>query len=362
MTPELKLAIEERKKLGYSEDKIREELVAAGYDSETVSALLNAPTPDSVSSGQPVVSSENGIPGVFELIGSAVDFAKERYNLALILSIPLVIMSLNQYLINLYPENIGLSLGLAIVTLIALVTYFYFLLAVLYATSVKDETVSFSAGLTFSKSNIFKFAWITLLTTLAIWGGFILLFIPGIILSIYLYLGQFVFVAEGKTGLNAMSRSHELVKGNWQAVFGRLIGVALIFLLLFVILGFLIGFLSYFLGEESLSLLLSDSVLQILGSFATLISMHIGLRLYRSLAERQSNSLETPSKSILHGSFAVIGAVGIISLIALLVMFADEIAAAAQTQEVGSLEVGLEEAALEAKQRAEELRTLDSGE
>ena len=63
---------------------------------------------------------------------------------------------------------------------------------------------------------------VTVLTTLAIIGGFILLIIPGILFAIWLSQSQFVYVFEGIAGKAALLRSKDYVSGRWWQVFGRL--------------------------------------------------------------------------------------------------------------------------------------------
>jgi len=76
---------------------------------------------------------------------------------------------------------------------------------------------------------------------LAILGGFVLLIIPGIYLSVSLVYAQLIFVDQGLRSWQALSASRELVRDRWWAVFWRnlvaslVIGVAMI-LIVFLIL------------------------------------------------------------------------------------------------------------------------------
>ncbi|HET7099452.1 MAG TPA: hypothetical protein VFI61_04450 [Patescibacteria group bacterium] len=76
---------------------------------------------------------------------------------------------------------------------------------------------------------LFKVAWkklwgfslVSILTLLAIFGGIILLVIPGIIFSVWFYFSKFIFM-EGKTGIvDSLKKSKALIKGRFWKIFGR---------------------------------------------------------------------------------------------------------------------------------------------
>src|SRR3989344_4310300 len=59
----------------------------------------------------------------------------------------------------------------------------------------------------------FPFLWVSILMTLTVMGGLILLIIPGVILSFYLSLGMYVLIDEDKRGLAALVSSWNYVRG-----------------------------------------------------------------------------------------------------------------------------------------------------
>ncbi|MFO1007305.1 MAG: hypothetical protein U0929_15195 [Planctomycetaceae bacterium] len=75
--------------------------------------------------------------------------------------------------------------------------------------------------------------WTSILMGLAVFGGMILLIIPGIIFAFWFMLSQQVAVLEPLNGAPALSRSKALMKGN--------IGTAMV-------LGFVIGIINFSLG------------------------------------------------------------------------------------------------------------------
>ena len=72
--------------------------------------------------------------------------------------------------------------------------------------------------------------WICILDVLAVAGGFMLLIVPGIILSIALMFANYALVVEDKRGMRALTQSREYAKGYWWAIVGRNILLGAIFL------------------------------------------------------------------------------------------------------------------------------------
>jgi uncharacterized membrane protein len=86
-----------------------------------------------------------------------------------------------------------------------------------------------------------KKLWQYLLIVMLIWSfiilGLFLFIIPGLIISIYLAFSTFVFIDEGKTNMEALKRSWNLVKGNWWKVLGRWLLLSIVLFFVFVLLG-----------------------------------------------------------------------------------------------------------------------------
>ncbi len=79
------------------------------------------------------------------------------------------------------------------------------------------------------------------LVTLSVFGGTLLLIVPGIIFAIWYSFTSYVVIFEGQQGLNAMRASKALVVGRWWPIVWRLAISTLVF-------GFLNSALSYVLA------------------------------------------------------------------------------------------------------------------
>jgi len=92
-------------------------------------------------------------------------------------------------------------------------------------------TKNFKESITSSKPLLFVAFLTSLLSGLAILGGFILLIIPGIIFSIWFAFALYAVVLDSKKDTEAMKYSKKLVSGRWWAVFWRMFLPSLIFMI-----------------------------------------------------------------------------------------------------------------------------------
>lgn len=83
----------------------------------------------------------------------------------------------------------------------------------------------------------FPFAWISFLVGFTTLGGTFLLFIPGLLVSIWLSLSLYVLFSENKGGMEALATSWHYVKGFWGPVFWRLFFLGIVL----AVFGFLVN-------------------------------------------------------------------------------------------------------------------------
>lgn len=82
-----------------------------------------------------------------------------------------------------------------------------------------------------------SYVWINILTGLIVVVGFVLLLIPGIIVSVWFLFPSYVLAVEGVRGADALQKSKSYVQGHWWAVFGRLCAIYLAYFILFLVVG-----------------------------------------------------------------------------------------------------------------------------
>ena len=77
---------------------------------------------------------------------------------------------------------------------------------------------SYAAGWKFLKS----YLWLMVLLFFVLFGGFIMLIVPGILMLVWLSQWSFALVIDNEHGLSALTRSREYVRGRWGATAWRL--------------------------------------------------------------------------------------------------------------------------------------------
>jgi hypothetical protein len=82
---------------------------------------------------------------------------------------------------------------------------------------------NWSTSLRFALPRLGSLLWLSILTTIGLLIGLVLVIIPGIYLYVCWCIAVPVLMFEGKTGPKALARSRQLVKGRWWATFGALL-------------------------------------------------------------------------------------------------------------------------------------------
>jgi hypothetical protein len=317
MSPELITAIKERLAMGYELEVIRAELKVAGYDEQTIEAAIStaqsaqsaptAPIPTAGGAKLETSGTMDTLPGVQELLKEGFAFAKQRPDVLALVIVPLVLMTSLEFSVVLFGDlsfvNLGTSLMLALafilVYLAVLIFYLVALTATLHLTFQNSEQrLSVGEGLHWGRRHVLGLLWVWILSGVVIWGGFVLLIIPGIIVMVYTALSQYVYVAEGQRGLSALLRSHALVKGNWWPLATRLFLVSLFFLLVFFVIALLAGLLLILFGlsleESTVGEFAFNLVAQVLGGVFLVVGLKIGFMLYQALATSRPLDVGTP--------------------------------------------------------------------
>jgi tetratricopeptide (TPR) repeat protein len=97
-----------------------------------------------------------------------------------------------------------------------------------FLTAVVDQNTGFKDAFTKAKPIVLAHIWLGMLTGLIVAGGYFLLFIPGVIFSVWFFFAPFVFIEEDVRGMDALMKSKAYVSGNWVPVCIRLIAIWLL--------------------------------------------------------------------------------------------------------------------------------------
>jgi len=115
--------------------------------------------------------------------------------------------------------------------------------SLIYLIKEREQKIGIKKSLRKGWSVLLSFIWIGFLVGLCVFGGFLLLIIPGIIFTVWFAFSEYVLIDEGIKGSKALSRSKELVKGFFGGVLWRLFVIAGI--------GIIVGFLQELIGDTA---------------------------------------------------------------------------------------------------------------
>lgn len=310
---------------GYTDDQINELITEARRrigPSDQQDPLSNPSENDGV-------AQSISLPGVFDLLNTSFTFAFKRLDLVLFGSIGQLIamvpylLAVGLMVYGMFGAFMGepvvngvLMAVLFVVGFLVMITVSVLNSGALLYSSVSREQVTYWEGIRWAWKHFWSFLWVGALVGLVSVTGFVFFFIPGVIVSVYLTLALVVLAKEEIRGMHALTRSTQLVYGNWFGVFGRLLVV--------LICGFIIGFLS------SIVVSIISSILTVGGGFGlvfgvivsflvqvavqmllTVFSFHFLGGLYESLhTQKASSQKETKSRArVLYQVMAVFGLV-----------------------------------------------------
>jgi hypothetical protein len=117
----------------------------------------------------------------------------------------------------------------------------------------------------------------SILMYLAIFGGLILLIIPGILFALWFSLSQHVVVIEGIAGQRALGRSKKLVR--------RHLGTLLILGFIMMVIFFLLGMAAVFVPQQHVQLIVST----LINAIATIVSTAALVVFYFSCRSAEEN-------------------------------------------------------------------------
>lgn len=193
------------------------------------------------------------LPSAGRIFKQALKFYTDHWPVLVGISAIPLIFSIPQML-----SIVALSLGKEILPVVAI-----FVLGILSAVaSLISRTAFFDAlaengepsgGIAGAYSKglhmLIPFLWISILTALAALGGFILLIVPGILVSLWLSMSIFILFTENRRGLSALTTSWHYVKGYLGSIFIKGLFLGVIIWLLYAAGALVFGVVASVAGE-----------------------------------------------------------------------------------------------------------------
>lgn len=130
------------------------------------------------------------------------------------------------------------------------------LMSIALTIAVINPSVQIAEAYQTALEKFLSYLWISILTGVIVFVGFVLFIIPGIIFAVWLAFSVFVLLVEGKGGVAALKQSKEYVTGKWMAVFGRILALLAVSIILGIIVG-IVGSIGGEMGEVALSYILN---------------------------------------------------------------------------------------------------------
>lgn len=241
MSQELHEYIKQSRAQGHSDESIAAELKKSGWSPLDIDQALRkstSTTSSSTDSLMPAAEQPNQqLPGTIELIKETIQQFQKHLGLYVglsaigsVIAAPFAFitagMAQDQIGAWLFTTltNFSTPLLVASVAWILLVLFLQVLSYTSLLSAITQEgEQSFPAALRSGLRLVLPIIWVSILTGLIVFGGFLLLVIPGIILSVATMFTLYVRVQENKRGLRSIVESGYLVKGYGWAIFGRLL-------------------------------------------------------------------------------------------------------------------------------------------
>ncbi len=148
--------------------------------------------------------------------------------------------------------------------------------AVLYAvTQESRDTITYKESFSWASSNFFPLLWTSIVSSVTIFLGYVLLIIPGIIATIYFYFALYCQATGGGVGTKALKASYRVVKGKWWSVLWKLIVLGFYVVLIYIAAAIVFAILLAVGGENEWVELILDVLMQgLVGGVISVMSMY----------------------------------------------------------------------------------------
>ena len=298
MNPELLAAVKERITLGHSKEAITAALEAAGYDRATIEQVYQEAHSDYVRTAIPLADTTGAaqfspspeataLPGAVQLFKAGWRYMLSRLDMVGALAAVLVVMGVGGAVLSTRAASlsVAMSLVMSVVVIAASVFYLLLLIAIVrIVTQSGTEALKLKEALHWSKSHFFGFFWVGILSALVVFGGTLLFVIPGIIVSIYVYFTQYVYVTEGTRGMAAILRSVQLSTGYWWALFWRSLVIGFLSFVVMIPVLVIQKIAENMTAPGSYTMLLTQAFEQAVSAGLVVLIMFAAYTLYQHLA------------------------------------------------------------------------------
>ncbi len=248
------------------------------------------------------------LPGPIKLLQDAWLIYKLRLRTIIILLVLSLAISWALTSVFIFVGVIGVIIGLVskspilIGVLIILAIIFFFVsifvqtlmnIALIASIVYYREDRSLKELIQASFKKVLPYFWVSVLSALIVFCGYIFFVIPGIIFAIWFAPAVFVLIGEGTGGMNALLKSREYVRGYFWAVFLRYLFLVFLFIVVEIVFASA-GFAFAFLKLPSISSLIFIPFGFVIGPIAIIYTFLI----YDNLKAIKGNFVFNPSTKL----------------------------------------------------------------
>lgn len=211
--------------------------------------------------------------------------ANKEFTYGYIVVLTLLAVCTSEFVIKLSIENsvlmLLIGLGSFILSIISALIAWGLIRVVLHPT----EALTLQTAVQWSLKHFLLLAWTVIVSMVCVLAGLILLIIPGIIISGYVYFSIYAVADEKGGGIKAMKYSYQLVKNRWIPTFAKLFLLGLYSFLIMLGVGIVVGIISALTGDmHSFVYGVGDILIQgIVGGALTIVGIHAMGKYYRYL-------------------------------------------------------------------------------
>lgn len=130
--------------------------------------------------------------------------------------------------------GIGFSPAYIVMALLSGIVNVFMSIAIILA--IQNNTLTVMESYKQSMPFFLRYIGLSIVMSVLLFLGFLILIIPGIILSVWFAFSTFVLVVERASIIDSLKKSREYVRGRWWAVFGRILLLGLVMLVISMII------------------------------------------------------------------------------------------------------------------------------
>ncbi|MCB9819301.1 hypothetical protein H6789_01135 [Candidatus Nomurabacteria bacterium] len=229
------------------------------------------------------------MPGPIQLFKNSLSIVGANFSLFLtILLIPIIV----SFFTALFAPNPATGVMVtyeSVIYMILMVIYVIIsiLMSIALILAINNNSLTAKDAYTQAMTYFWKYVGLSILMTIILMVGFLLLIIPGIILSVWFAFATYVLILENGGIVDSLKKSREYVRGKWWGVFGRLIVMSIFIALL----AMAISMITVIMPNSSIA----EAVVAAFSLFLTPVAVAYMYLLYNEVKSSPTTAPEAPS-------------------------------------------------------------------